>query len=173
ITSLTFLNFLHADISYETNARKHFRKEGEKLAKKYDLKIIGNGLGQILVDAKQGTWTLSFTSEKALTLEQVRPIVADISFTLLHALYHDPIYPEYYKRRREEGDPHVPPLNDDEIGFKLAFWDKNVNRPLYPYLAQVRLADSNIYYYYANPKSQALESPTIESLKSLKLPDYK
>ncbi len=173
IASLGFFTFIQADISYHTNPEKSLKKEGARIAKKYDLKVIGNGFADNIAGSKDGTWALSFTSDQPLTLEEARPIVADISYKLFHSFYHDPVYVKYYSCVQKNLSFLNKTMNDDEIGFRLAFWDKDVNRPLYPYLAQVRLADSKIYYHYADPETQALQPPIVESLESLKLPDYK
>jgi hypothetical protein len=175
ITSFTFFNFINADISFQEEAKNSLKNEGKKLAKKYDLEIIGDGLALAsdISGSKDGRWALSFTSKEALTIDEARPIIMDISYKLLYSFYHDPTFSKYYQYSKKEYPFLHATMDPNEIGFRLAFWNKDVNRPLYPYLAQVRLADSKIYYHYADPETQALQPPIVESLESLKLPDYK
>jgi hypothetical protein len=164
------LGATHVGPAYDTRPRNHLDAFSKKLAKQLQLKLLYSGT-RSLVDAEQAIWTLSLTSSQKFTLEQARKLAADLTYRLLCKIYEDPSFANYCKIsatkwRSEE-------LKEEYVGFRLAFWDENVDRPLYPYVAQVRLADGNLYFYYADPQTQALQEPIVESLKSLSLPDYK
>jgi hypothetical protein len=51
------------------------------------------------------------------------------------------------------------------IGLKIAFWDKNNNRPPIPYLAQIAFFDEKFHYYQADPETQALRLVLVESFE--------
>ena len=46
--------------------------------------------------------------------------------------------------------------NMNQVGFKIAYWDKNVERPQAPYLAEIRFIGGVLHYYEADPQTQAL-----------------
>lgn len=50
------------------------------------------------------------------------------------------------------------------FAIKIAYWDEEMNRPLLPYIADVRLQEGNITYYTADPITQALQVHLVESL---------
>lgn len=45
----------------------------------------------------------------------------------------------------------------NSIGVKIAYWDKNVNRPQKPSLAEITFLDGEFRYYEADPVNQALK----------------
>ncbi len=149
--------------AYSVKTYKSIEVTAGELSKEYDLRLLNISVGD-LADSIHSAWGISFTSNKMMSLEDVRPLITVMITKLVRKIYQDPIFLESYKietfRKR--------PLGPDSVAFKLAFWDENVDRPLSPYLAQVRYADGQVYYYYADPKTQALSlPPTIESLESL------
>lgn len=136
----------------------------EKLAKTYQLQLITSSCG-VLIDSKKALWARGFIARYPATIEQVRPIIADMSRTILWHLYHDPVYATAKKHTLMNRQP----LGNQLVGFKLAFWDSNMDRPLAPFLAQVKFVDGKIHYYYADPKTQALQEPLVEELEALKI----
>ena len=56
----------------------------------------------------------------------------------------------YYK------DIFTEKANMNQVGFKIAYWDKNVERPQAPYLAEIRFIGGVLHYYEADPQTQAL-----------------
>ena len=56
-------------------------------------------------------------------------------------------------------------LSPELIGFKINFWDEKVNRFKPPYISQIRLADGQFYYHFANPETQALEPPIVQPVQ--------
>src|ERR1700722_2079319 len=159
ISAFFLCGMKHTGPRHEVNTRKALDKIGLELASKNNLNLLNTGLGS-LADAKNGVWALNLTSNHSLTIEQARPLVTDITTKLLFMMYHNPKFAKYAKMTKSE-------LTNEKMAFRLAFWDQNVNRPLYPYLAQIRLADGNIYYHYADPMTQALQEPIVQSIDSL------
>jgi len=170
VVALFFTSARHMGPSCDTKPRYALDRLGTELAKKHELTFLNSGLG-ILIDFDPAIWVLNFTSCQALTIEQARPLIADLSYQLLYKAHHDKLFAKYCQL--SAGPHRSPDVEDKLLGIRLAFWDQNINRPLYPYLAQIRLADSKVYYYYADPQTQALQEAKVESLNELGLPDYK
>lgn len=158
---------LHAKFDHigpRDEVKSHHAKDcvAENLAKKYRLQLISSS-GGVLIDSKKGLWAVGFVARYPMTLEQVRPMIADMARTFLWNMYHLPIYAAVQKTSLSSKYP----LSNYHVGFKLAFWDSNMDRPLAPHLAQVKFVDGKVHYYYADPKTQALQEPIVEELESL------
>lgn len=53
-------------------------------------------------------------------------------------------------------------LSLDYVGIKIAYWDKNMDRPPLPYIAQAFFYDGKFHYYQADPETQALKLILVE-----------
>lgn len=155
-------SYKHVGPKADVAAREALDRTAEQIAKKYRLEFLNSGLGSGLVGYTPCLWALSLVSHDNMTIDQARPIAKDIAQTLLNKIYTDPLFAAYCKTAQPR--PTACTLTDDKVGFRLAFWDADVNRPLKPYLAQIRFADGKLYYHYANPQTQALEEPIVEPL---------
>lgn len=139
------------------------RKSSEEIAKENHWELLHIGTNHFVDANPKVTWVADFMSRQKMTREQLQPIIekvariyerqllADIVFEEYHAFMRS-IYPKSYKKYASKG----------QIAFKLTFWDENFDRPLYPYIAQVRYVAGEIFYYYANTETQALETPPLE-----------
>ena len=100
-----------------------------------------------------------------MTIEEVRPIVESIANRMLVLkVYRDLVFALSRQKFADLMPHYYPEVRDDLDGFRLTFWDKHMDRPLKPNIAQVRLIDSKLYYFYAVTKTQALEEPIVEQL---------
>lgn len=153
--------FHYSGRPFEVKPNQALEVVGRQVAAMYDLCLLNISFGE-LADAKQAKWALSFTSRAKMTIPDVRPMVATMIRTFLFKIYQDPVFLEYYQKSTTSKQ-----LGNDSVAFKLAFWDENVDRPLAPFLAQVRYADGVVYYHYANPSTQALQEPVVETIESL------
>ncbi len=119
----------------------------------------------------------SLADDRKLTLEQGKRLAAEMLKMTLDLGLSTPIYERYFKELKADYQTYtnsstmqraaakVPErVTPDLFGFKVGFWDENVDRPLYPYLAQIRAAAGKVYFYYADPKTQALQEPPAEAL---------
>jgi hypothetical protein len=164
------MGFKHMGPAYDTRARNALDLFAKEFAKKHSLIFLNSGVCS-LADAKEAIWVISLTSSQKVTLEEGRALAADLTYQLLYQVFHNPLYAHYCQKAaylRRSAD-----VKETFVGFRLAFWDQNTDRPLYPYLAQIRLADGNLYYHYADPETQALQEPLVESIGSLNLPGYR
>lgn len=111
--------------------------------------------GGAMVDEKHVMWTYAFTSNRALTIKEARPLALHIADEIWkYAECNEQSFTEYHKK----------PMTRSRFGYKLAFWDPQVNRPLSPYLAQINLVGDQLLYFYADPVTQALLPPVKETL---------
>jgi len=44
-----------------------------------------------------------------------------------------------------------------KLGFRITYWNENLDRPKAPYLAEIQFRDNTFYYYEADPQTQALK----------------
>lgn len=148
------------NVYYDQTSRQHLDTFGDQLAERFGLCHILSGSGP-LIDSYDVLWSLGFTSNKALTIEEVRPLVLQLADSLWQFAEQDPAFSAYLEESNKKK-----PLHRGYFGFKLAFWDAHVNRPLPPYVAQVILSGNEVLYFYADPKTQALLPPIKEPLES-------
>lgn len=141
----------------------------KKWAKQHQMQFLNSSCG-ILSNGQNVLWDISLVSRQQLTLEEAREVAKDLTHSFLCKVYHDPLFAQDCQESfRAKGDKE---LREEYVGFRLAFWDQNMDRPLFPYVAQVRLADGCLFIHYADPQTQALQDPLVEPLEALKLPDY-
>lgn len=137
--------------------------EGQKLGEQYHLTLLNTGYGTI-ARAKEGAWAIHWTCDRSMTIDQARPMAQAMAQRMQKMMQADPLFKKYCAERNKYSSSPFE-LTSDKLAFRLAYWDANVDRPLHPYLAEVRLADNFIYYHYADPKTQALLDPICEPLQ--------
>lgn len=162
LTACFLMGATHIGPKYDTRPRYALDAFAKELARQYKLEFLNSGLGS-LADAKQGIWGLSLVSRQQMTLEEGRAFANEIADKLIAQVFKDPLFAKYCQK---SAPYHGPELKKEHVAFRLAFWDKNTDRPLFPYLAQIRLADGKLYYHYANPETQALQEAIEEDLIS-------
>lgn len=150
---------------YDVKPRKALDELGKKIAKQNGMTLLRRaayGGGSRTVKAM---WVLHFTSNKNMTIGEAKPLAIDIARQMLDKMYGDPLFKEYVRIEHEEYPKTSSELSDDMVGFKIAYWDDNMDRPLYPYLAEVRFTEGQLKFFYANKNTQALEQPIVEPFK--------
>ncbi len=134
--------------------------------KKHDMKLLGTCIYGILVDYKPCTWCFKTMSQKKMTLDEGKKLANQMVAEYCEYIIKNPEFREHTlaTRKRQPIIFHHEDLNPSQIGFKIAFWDKDVNRPKKPYLAEIRFVNKQIHYYVANDETQALEELEIEPI---------
>lgn len=160
------LNALHAsldniDVHAADNNVEAF---GKKIAKKFDLKYLNNGVGTI-VDSKKVAWDISLMTNRQWTIDQARPVVTAIMAEFWNFTSQDKDISLHMHALGGEYKWYDPILTPNRLGLKIAFWDQNVNRPKFPYVSQVIVSEGTISYYFADPKDQSLQPPVTEPLQ--------
>ena len=126
--------------------------------------LTGSG---IMLDDPKVLWGFAFTSSRPLTLEEARPMALQLADAIWNYAQSTPFFINSIERQNQDQpnpERKLQPLNRGYFGYKLAFWDAQVNRPLSPYLAQITLAGNKLLYFYADPSTKALQPPIEESL---------
>ena len=129
-----------------------------QFAKQFQLELLNTGLGSMM-DTPRVKWAMSLVDHRQMTQDQLRPSLLQMIDTVWSKVKTDPAF-----AAKLDSYPKKETLHPEMIGFKIAFWDADVNRPLHPYLAQVRVTGEKISYFYADPKTQALQEPIVETL---------
>ncbi len=141
---------------------------GYDISKVYNLHLLWFGSGS-MIDTNIDTHVWNFLSEQKWKIEDAKPIAVYIADKIWKDYNDDPIFLEYIKERSQMYPDTIKPyLTPNSIGFKIAFWDANNNRPLHPYLAQIIYKEQKFYFYYADPKTEALQEPIIEHIDIVK-----
>ena len=168
LSSFPLLGFIHYGPSYSTNAGRAIDTLGIGIAKENGLTYIGDGMGSS-IEANKSTWAAFYTCLKKLTLEEACELAGKAQTSLANSIYEKPVFETYYleihKSMPYMKEEHV---NDYSAATKIAFWDENVDRPLHPYLAEIRVIEGQFLCYYADPKTQALEAPLIRPFHYVK-----
>ncbi len=145
---------------------------GVGIAKKYNMEFLVIGSFN-LIGNQNTSWAISLLNRNQLTLEQARPLVKNIICEFIYEIKTQPVYRQwmlFMKKQYAKWDTNITP---SKLGFKIGFWNENVDRPLSPYLAHILVADRTVKYYYADPNTQALQEPPIEeTFDQLGIPDF-
>lgn len=158
-----FLNICKKHVDLDNQARKNLTQLSEKVALKYGIQFMTCGLGD-MVDYPKSFWCIKYMIQHPTTLEEMRPITQNIYSSIWKNINIDPVFDNFLEAKDYSYDVPKQPLTSDLLTLKIVFWDQDMNRPLKPYLAQVSVKENKIYYYYADPKTQALQDPIIEDL---------
>jgi len=136
------------------------------LTKAYKLKLLSSSGGRIVED-KEAEWGISLMSRYGYTVEQVRPLVAEMISTYLNTIMSNREFEVLWfdQFMNYVGPPR--PIGERSIAIKLAFWDANFDRYFYPCVAEVRFTYGKVNYYYADPETQKLLPPITETLDEL------
>ena len=139
-----------------------FSKLAKKIASENGQELIFSDKGlEVALEGKDLLWAFVVVDSRNMTLEEAKQLAAHMLKTILEAVRAElPLFEDYFirlNREYPERDPsHLSPRN---FGFRVAFWDKNMDRPFPPYIAQIQAVDGWVSFYYADPKTQALEQP--------------
>jgi len=153
----------HIGPKYCTITYDNIDKFGAKISGKYPITYMETTAGCNNDCCNDVIWFLHFVCEKPYTFEQGNELAYNIFQELLNSKTNDPIFKAYikastFKSRGLEVKP-------DYFGFKIAFWDENVDRPKFPYLSLIRVFGTKMEFYYANPITQALEKPIVKQYR--------
>lgn len=153
-------------LPYEVAADRALDSIAERLAKQNGLKYLMCGMGG-LIDSDKITWALSFTDDRQMTIEQARPMAVLLAKRLLAGMRNHMAFDIYLRevaKDKVHAETNLKELSQKCLGFKIAYWDKQCNRPPEPYVSQVRVVGKKIYYYYADPKDHSLRLVLKETL---------
>lgn len=110
---------------WEREPRNCLDRLGKKLAKAHNLRFLNSGFGSLLESKHLVLCVLNFTSQEKCTLEEAAPLVNKLAEELTDLVYNNPLFAKWCEMSKVE-------LNKEIMGFKVTFWDENVDRPLIP-----------------------------------------
>lgn len=144
------------------------------LEKKYGLQFMMLG-EKLLFDSKDTMWGMYFVDNRKLTLEQIKPLIHAMIEDFYQMMLVNPMYVTCLEYLNRTYHCMVNDISPRRLGIKIAFWDENVDRPQYPYIATAKASEGVIYYYYSDPQTQALLKPITETFEeaNLSLPPTK
>ena len=127
---------------------------GMRVAKEQNMQllIVGN-----VTDCNEIDYCLTLRSFQKLNLNQGRILAANHMENFLKMLKSSPEVKEYLVLCHAELLYTPTEVLVDNIAYKIAFWDENINRPEKPYLAEILFADKAFHYFQADPQTQALQ----------------
>lgn len=134
----------------------------KSLTSKYGFKYLNSGIGTV-VDNLDVSFAIGMMGRQQMTMDQARPIVLNMIKEFFQKVSTTPVFDEYGKRVKKNLYYYDDRMIPEKLGFKIAFWDENVNRYPQPYLSQIKVMEGVIYYYYVNPKDQSLGEPVTET----------
>ena len=148
---------------------KSFVTFADQTANKYDMQWLpmgdesAAGTGYFVDSSTSCHWAFSFISAKKLTLDETRSLAQAIAYDLAEWLFTNEAYVKWLEKRHRVMENIYPDTTPkvENVGFKLSFWDENVERPFWPYIAQVRFVGGELKSYYADPETQALQDPPV------------
>jgi|GEM_PF-2085473 len=154
--------------AYVGEMRKTFEEFAEQTSEKYELEWFRMGIGFAagvgrLIDSYRCHYAFNFISSKSLDHDEVQVLATNIAHDLVEWMFNNKAYAEWLVESHKIMPKSYPSTEPEveNVGFKLTFWDENVDRPLAPYIAQVRFVEGELRYYYADPETQALKEPPL------------
>ncbi len=138
---------------YESELFQKLDDFSVKYGRKYNTELIDVGdFTDPWQNVIYGVWLRSFDSD---TLAQGRLKAVALVNELWHMIQTDPVSLNYFaKVKGSKSTLSAPVLKN--VGVKIAYWDKNTNRPEQPYLAEIQFLNEKFSYYQADPNTQAL-----------------
>lgn len=127
---------------------------GERTAKANGMKLVV--VGDITDGPNYIDYCLSFRSLKKMTLDEGRIFATNLVENFWQMIQNDPSIRVYAEHRRQKSPYYPKEYVLERVGCKIAFWDKDINRPKSPYLAEIFFRDKEFHYYEADPKTQEL-----------------
>lgn len=161
-------------------ADKEMDKIGRDLAHRHDVHFLLSGFNP----TRGMRWGVRFISDKELTINEAEILAAELIDDLMKTVSHNKTITSYVTLQAKDSEEYrlehnKPPLAPEQVynydypflpckfHMRLAFWDKDVNRPLAPYIAHIELVKGKVGFFYADPQTQALTQPVVITLDDL------
>jgi hypothetical protein len=124
---------------------------GERFAKSHGMKFLY--LGDV-TGTQRSFYCIALLDNRPTTIEQGKKFAIYLLRDFANMMHTDGAVLncfKFYKKMSPE-KPLKLPLK--KIGFKITYWDNDMNRFKPPYLAEIIFAEGVCYYYEADPVSQ-------------------
>jgi hypothetical protein len=91
-------------------------------------------------------------SSQSISLEQAKALATRCNKELVSFAQTSQVYKDYIKERstwKHERYPSPTPI-PEQFAYRISFWDENIDRPVAPYIAEIRLLDGKLSYFTAD-----------------------
>ena len=107
-------------------------------------------VGKTYFDSRPFDFALRGTQR--LNLKESRDLVSTCLQHTLEYIKNSQQHKELIKKWSSERRNYRPGLDpaSDQIAFRINFWDENIDRPVAPYIAEIRLLDDKLSYFTAD-----------------------
>jgi hypothetical protein len=115
-----------------------------------------------VTDVQKTEFCIHLRSFDNITFEQSQILGANLVEGLCNMLKSNPevlAYMDYRRDRQIENNVPIRHTRDIPLwllGYRIVFWDKEMDRPKPPYIAEILFQDSHFYFYDADPQTQEL-----------------
>ena len=132
---------------------------GNALAKKNNMKLLIVG---DVTDARKTSlifpsYCLSLFSKDKTTLDEGRVLAARLVEEFWDMLKQDVEVKKYAQVVHEKMASFPLDVPLEKVGYKISFWDQNIDRIQKPYLAEIHFYHKKFRYYVANEETQEVE----------------
>ena len=154
----------------ETHMYYALEQYGKRVAKAKNMQFLIAG---DVTDARSikpylhATYCLSLASHEKQTLDEGRIFAATLVEDFWKMLQHEPEVKKYAEVVHNEVPNAIAPPYAwlPCVGYKISYWDEEMNRMQKPYLAEMHFYRETFRYYFANPETQHVELVFEESYK--------
>ena len=160
LLSFFFLSFKHRGPDWDVVTYNEIDSLGTKFSKIYELDYQQATSGGD--DMNDVIWLMHFFSHNKLTLPTAEKLTNDLLSSLFSIVMRKECFSNWIKQSSKLSNYRYVELKPEFFGIKIGFWDENVNRPNFPYIAQILISGTSIKYYYADPITQALQDPIVK-----------
>ncbi len=144
----------------------YYKGLGKDIANHYNQRFLASGTAiGIFSKAEKTIWGYSVMETRDITLSEARTLAAKMLKSTLDPVLTNPLFIDYFKDRAALDRNHPSEIAPKYFGFKVTFWDKNMDRPSPSYIAQIEAVDGWVSFYYADPKTQSLQEPPAEKIR--------
>ncbi|MBA3957244.1 MAG: hypothetical protein H0X51_02455 [Parachlamydiaceae bacterium] len=141
------------------------RNFGDQQEKKYNLVFLTHCTGVSILDCPEVIWAFNYRTDKKLKLEEARQLAVAMIDDYWQYFSKNPFFENYLKASFATISWMPKDVTPKRIGFKIAFWDDQVDRYPPPYISQIRVKDGIIQYFQREPNSPALQKPFEETFE--------
>lgn len=163
LATLVFLGIIATSCSpyFGLSAKmdEQIERYGQRVAKQTGMKLLIVGDVTDAIDQKPysiATYCISFSSSQPQLLDTGRIYAANLVENFWLMLEQEPEVRKYNEIASKQLANYSVEVPVSRIGYKIAFWDKDMNRLQKPYLAEIHFYHSRFRYYYANPETQEI-----------------
>lgn len=140
-----------------------YEKIIKDITRERHLRLLTTGQNMLIAREEPVLWAFWATDNRKMTLEEGKQLAKDVIQETLSRTQTNLIFTRALANLAElEPNKTIPSSTvPAQFGFRIAFWDAKVERPHFPYLAQILAKSDAVYFYFADPKTQALKQPPV------------